>query len=281
MAVNLALARAHVARAAGLPDRLYVAAAAALAITAAFAAPEAQARIVRFEVTQTESPTFGGFSWPGVGQYEKIVGVARGEVNPLDPKNAVIADIALAPRNANGNVEYAFDFYILKPIDLKKGAHKMMYEPPNRGRKTWNTFGRVPSGNDPGAIVDPAVLANTFLMPRGYSIVWSGWDKSAGASNAGFVSTVTLPVARNPDGSTITGPSYEYIVTGNASYVLNYPAATLDKAQAKLTHRVHLDDVPIEIPAGSWNYNADGTAISLVSGNFVAFSSIAFRAAFC
>ena len=82
----------------------------------------------------------------------------------------------MAPKNVRGNVEYSFDFYILKPIDLSKGAHKVMYEPPNRGRKTWNTFGRVPAGNDPGFIVDPAVLANAFLMPRGYTMVWSGWD---------------------------------------------------------------------------------------------------------
>src|SRR5437867_8741365 len=33
----------------------------------------------------------------------------------------------------DGKVRYAFEFYILKPIDLSKGAHKVMYEPPNRG----------------------------------------------------------------------------------------------------------------------------------------------------
>ena len=149
MAVNHMPARPRAARALPSPNRLHIVAAAAVAFTASLAASDAQARITSIDVTQTESPTFGGFSWPEVGQYEKIVGVAHGEVNPLDPKNAVIADIKLAPRNARGNVEYAFDFYILKPIDLKKGAHKMMYEPPNRGRKTWNTFGRVPGGNDP------------------------------------------------------------------------------------------------------------------------------------
>jgi hypothetical protein len=241
----------------------------AAAITASLVVPDAQARITRIDVTQSQSPTFGGFAWPGVGQYEKIVGVAHGEVNPLDPKNAVITDIKLAPRNGRGNVEYAFDFYILKPIDLKKGAHRMMYEPPNRGRKTWNTFGRVPGGNDPGTITDPAVLANAFLMPRGYSIVWSGWDKAAGSSNAGFNTTITLPIAKNANGTSITGPSYEYIVTGAASFDLSYPAATLDQSKAKLTHRVHLDDVPIEIPAGGWKYNATGTAISLASGPFI------------
>ena len=234
----------------------------------------ADARITKIQVTTTESPTFGGYSWPGVGQYEKIAGKAFGEVNPSDPKNAVIVDIALAPRNANGNVEYAFDFYILKPIDLTKGAHKVMYEPPNRGGKTWNGLGRVTSGpggtNDPGSIVDPKVLANAFFMPRGYTMVWSGWDKAAGTNNANFNSTITLPVATNADGSPITGPAYEYIVLGGGTtYTLNYPAADpTDKTTAKLTHRIHLDDVAQTVPAANWSYNATGTVITL-SGGFV------------
>jgi hypothetical protein len=232
----------------------------------------AEARITRVEVDtmRSEKPTFGGYSWPGVGQYEKIVGKAYGEVDPFDPKNAVIVDIELAPRNTRGMVEYAFDFYILKPIDLSKGAHRVMYEPPNRGGKTWASLGRFPGGNDPGSVTNPTILANAFLMPRGYTMVWSGWDQSAGTSTANFNLTITLPVARNPDGSSITGPSYEYIVTSGSSFALNYPAATLDQSQARLTHRVHLDDPPVVIPASGWRYNAAGTAISLTSGNFVA-----------
>jgi len=231
----------------------------------------ADARIVRIQVTATESPTFGGYSWPGVGQYEKVVGKAFGEVDPFDTKNAVIVDIQLAPRNAGGKVEYSFDFYILKPIDLSRGAHKVMYEPPNRGGKTWGNFGRMPGGNDPGSVTDPTVLANAFLMPRGYTMVWSGWDKAAGTSTAGFNTTITLPIAKNADGSSITGPAYEYIVmSGTAAFPLNYPAATLDKSKATLTHRVHLNDVPAVIPATGWTYNASGTTINLVPAGWVA-----------
>src|SRR6266480_4464760 len=150
----------------------------ALAAGMAIAAPAAEARITRVEIdaTRSQSPSFGGYAWPGVGQYEKIVGKAFGEVNPHDRQNRVIVDIEFAPTNARGNVEYAFNFYILKPIDLSRGADKMMYEPPNRGGKTWAALGRVTvdtgaNGDDPGsAITNPTVLANSFLMPRGYSI---------------------------------------------------------------------------------------------------------------
>ena len=113
-------------------------------------------------------------------------------------------------------------------------------------------------------MTDPKVLANTFLPPRGYTMVWSGWDYSAGTSTADANTTITLPVAKNPDGSRITGPAYEYIVTKGKSYTLSYPAATMDQSKATLTHRVHLDDVPQIVPASGWTYDADGTAISLL-----------------
>jgi len=118
------------------------------------------------------------------------------------------------------------------------------------------------------------VLANSFLMPRGFSLVWSGWEDLGTLdtlnASANFPIARFKPTSSNPTG-TITGPSYEYIVVGTAtaSQSLTYPAATLDKSTARLTHRVHLDDVPQVVPAANWNYNADGTAITL-TGNFVA-----------
>ena len=233
-------------------------------VVAMYAAAPAHARIRKIQITAKQSPTFGGYSWPGVGQYEKIAGKAFGELDPKDPTNAIIVDLQLAPRNARGNVEYSFDFYILKPIDLTKGNHKMLYEPPNRGRKTIAALNRGVGGNDPGSVTDAPLLANSFLMPQGYSMSFSGWDFSSGTSTADFNTTNTLPIAHNPDGSSITGPSYEYIVNAGSSYALTYPAATLDQSKATLTHRVHLNDTPKKIPASGWQYIADGTAIALL-----------------
>jgi hypothetical protein len=242
-----------------------------LAVAALFAAagtmliaPTADARITKIQITTKESPTFGGFSFGAVGQYEKLQGKAFGELDPNDPRNAVIVDIALAPRNANGKVEYSHDFYILKPIDLSKGNHKVFYEPPNRGGKQFGSFNRTTGGNDPSTTTNPG---GAFLWPRGYTYVASGWDASAGTSTANNNLTITLPVAKNPDGTSIIGPVYEYIVNDNAttmSSTLTYTPATLNKSLAKLTTRAHLNDVPVVIPDSGWDYNAAGTAISLL-----------------
>ena len=239
-----------------------------VAVLAALAAAGADARITKITI-DSRATAFGGYAWPGVGQYEKITGWAFGELDPNDAHNAVITDIKLAPRNANGKVEYSHNFYILKPLDLAKGNHKVVYDAVNRGSKTFSVLNRGLNGDDPGSVTDQQALANTFLFPKGYSYVASGWDASAGTDPANNVLIIRLPTARNADGSSITGPNYMYIVSGGSSVALNYPAATLDKSQAKLTHRVHLDDAPQVVPSTGWNYNADGTAISLVGGNFV------------
>jgi Alpha/beta hydrolase domain len=242
-----------------------------------------EARVISVQINP---PTiaFGGYSWPGVGQYEKITGVAYAEVDPADHRNAIIVDIGLAEpqaaagepgKTSNGKVAYLLNFYILKPINLNQvdrnvnGYGKVMYEPPNRGGKTWTALGRVTGGgNDPATITDTTILANSFLMPRGYTLVWSGWEPLVTLANLGssLTASAALPIAQNPDGSTITGPAYEYIVSSAASFALEYPAATDDKNAATLTHRVRLDDVPEIIPASGWEYTDTSlTAIRLLS----------------
>jgi alpha/beta hydrolase family protein len=258
----------------------------ALASAAVIAAPVAQARVTEVTIT-SRTPAFVDpvthvqYSWPGVGTYERIVGIAKGEVDPNDPRNAVIVDLALsqaqsAPgqpgKTPSGMVAYSFNFYILKPTTLGNGNHRVMYEPPNRGGKTWTALARVSGGgDDPATIANTTVLANSFLMPRGYTMVWSGWEE-LGDLNA-LTASAQFPVAKNPGGSTITGPSYEYIVTGGNSTTLSYKAAsTADVASAKLTHRVHLNALPETVPAFGtsacvaicWKYSSE-TAIGLVS----------------
>jgi len=149
----------------------------------------------------------------------------------------------------------------------------MMYEPPNRGNKTYQTLNNTPDGtNDPKALTDPTELANSFLWPQGYTTVWSGWENNLGPLT-GLTATMTIPVAHGPSNATITGPGYEYIVTGNATFGLSYPAATASKGapNAVLTHRVHLDDPAVPVDASGWDYTDPSlTAIKLTTGNFVA-----------
>lgn len=215
-----------------------------------------------------QSPTFGGLSFGSVGQYEKLRGKAYGEVDPGDPRNALITDIELAPVNAGGKVEYSMDIVILKPINLSQGNHKLFIDFNNRGGMRFGTLnGGIQAGTTTNNPTTAAHAGTGFLMNLGYTIVANGWD--IGASSANYGLTITVPVATN-GGATITGPSYEYIVFDNAtstSYSLAYPAATLDKTQATLTVRARLDDAPTTVPASGWDYTSSaGTAIQLAGG---------------
>ncbi len=86
------------------------------------------AEITNIVITNVTSPAFNGVSFGSVGQYEEVDGIAYGEVDPDDPHNEIIQDIKLAPRNARGKVEYHMDFNILRPIDLSKSNHTIIYD---------------------------------------------------------------------------------------------------------------------------------------------------------
>ena len=59
--------------------------------------------------------------------YEHISGLIHGELDPNDPKNALITDIKLAPRSAKGKVEYIAQFSLVKPIDMTKSTGVLRY----------------------------------------------------------------------------------------------------------------------------------------------------------
>lgn len=246
-----------------MTTRLNRAMLAALGFSIAWCAT-ARARIVRIEITRTESPTFEGKDF-GNGPYEKLVGVAHGELDPSDRRNAIITDVALAPRNARGMVEYSMSIYILKPVDMNKGNHRLIYDATNRGNKRvigeLNQFGTnsISHANDPATAAD---AGNGWLMRQGYTIAWSGWD--ATVSNSKSHTILTVPVAKNPDRSAIVGPSLEEFEINNGTTVsepLTYPASDpSDTATAQLTVREHYSDPPV--PVKNWRY-VDASHIEL------------------
>ena len=66
----------------------------------------ADARVKKIVVEKKVSPAFDGASFGSAGLYETLAGRAFGELDPNDPRNALITDIKLAPKNARGMVEY-------------------------------------------------------------------------------------------------------------------------------------------------------------------------------
>ena len=230
-------------------------------------AGSAEARITRIEISRVESPTFGGSSFGTVGTYDKLVGRAFGEVDPRDPQNAGIQDVELAPRNAHGMVEYSMDIYILTPHDAARGNGTILYDVVNRGNK--NALGIYNMGSAGGN--EPTSAGDGFLQAQGYTVVWSGWQ--ADVMPGGGRLTMTVPVAHNRDGSTITGQVRgEYVVNAatttqnlsSGSFTglthTSFETVSLKTHDAVLTKRVKEGDRRIEIPSTRWAF-ADCTTV--------------------
>jgi len=160
-----------------------------VAVLVMLCAQLAQARVTRVVIDKSKSvsPAFEGRSFGAVGQYERIQGEIYGELDPRDRRNAIIQDIQLAPRNARGMVEYVATFTLWKPRDSSKSSGTMLYEVVNRGATL------TPKDFESGDV---------FL-----SSGWQGDLSFGGKSVYGTeAETIIVPIARNGDGSSITGP---------------------------------------------------------------------------
>jgi hypothetical protein len=219
----------------------------AVAAASLSALPDADARITRLEITSIQSPAFGGQSFGSVGQYETLVGRAWGEVDPDDSRNAVITDIHAAPRNARGMVEYSMDVFINKPIDMSRGNGTTLHDVPNRGRVRSLEINIGGSGT--------TNAGDGFLQSQGYTLVDNGWEHDL---TTGL--RISLPVARNSDGSAITGPvRAEYILDEETSTVEitappEYESVTTNNAGATMTRRVHQHDPKELVPNAAWAF---------------------------
>lgn len=201
-----------------------------LALTAS-----AQANVVRIEISKVEA------AGPA---HERISGKAHGEIDPADPKNAIIADIDLAPRNDRGKVEYVATFSLVKPGDMTKASGVLLYTVVNRG----------------GNSTDAAPDAN------GHVTLVSGWqgDVAVTATNH----TIQVPVATERDGSRITGPLILRFtnLNGNTARLMiprnqpsPYPPATLETTKATLISATAETPTGIKtgvvtIPSSDWAF---------------------------
>ncbi len=128
--------------------------------------PDLAAEVSRIEVA-SRGPIAEGRDFGDVGPYEEIIGTIHFEIDPSNPRNQVIADLDLAPRNRDGLIEMSADLSILAPVNPDNGNGIALVDIVNRGRKVALQFNRAEGGNPYG---------DGFLMNRGYTIVWVGWE---------------------------------------------------------------------------------------------------------
>ena len=236
----------------------WLAAVAALAIVARPAA----ARVVRVEV-RSRVDIAAGAAFGAAGPYERITGRMYFAFDPTNPHDGRIVDLALAPRNANGEVEAWSDFVMLRPKNSALAAGIALVDVVNRGGITTGVFNL---GARPGASPDSAAYyGDALLLRRGLTVVALGWqwDVPAGGGRLMF-GAPRLNSAAHISGvvrSDITVDAATRVVPlghrVGASEALGYAPASVTDSSAVLYVRDSLDGPRRVIPRISWRFGRE------------------------
>ncbi len=217
-----------------------------------------QAEVTRVEVTSS-GPWLGGRPLGKAGAYERQQGRIHFAVDPASPANRRITDIALAPRNAEGRVEFSSDFVIVRPRDPARARGSVVLEIPNRGVTQANGmfFSTARGAAFDLMNLDATSLSDAFLFEQGFTAAWLGWqfDLPEGAIRLEAPAAPVNSVVRE---SIIVGSAGSHYVRLNRSG--SYCAADTPQADAQLTVRDRFDEAPHVIAHTGWQF-ADPCAI--------------------
>ena len=244
----------------------------------------ALARVSRIEIIERK-PFAGGKHFGDVGPYEFIRGRLHYAVQPDHPRNRAIVDLQLAkqgrlradlssivdgrmaevlgkdPRNEKGEVQFAGDFILLKPVDLSRGNHRLLYDVNNRGNLLMLSYYNNAAGSNRPATEQHA--GNGWLMRQGYSLLWSAWNWDVAKVDQSPL-RINLPVVVKQDGSPMTslvnselavqsrdGVTVEWTAWGGSRC---YPAVEEAIDDAVLTVRSDPDGKRKIVPREQWQF---------------------------
>lgn len=141
-----------------------------------------------------------GKSFGDAGAYELLSGRIYFAFDPANPANQNITDITLADRDSLNLVWAWSDLIVLQAVDSSKRSGVGLVEVSNRGGKFMPRY-FLRAGN---ASLDPAdsvSFGDGLLMEAGMTLIWMGWQWDVPEPGL----NLHVPIARNPDGSSIHG----------------------------------------------------------------------------
>lgn len=223
----------------------------------------ASAAVQKIRVLE-RTDVLNGRSFGKTGSYERIIAKAHFTVDPALPANQRIRDIALAPKNAAGLVEFVADLHVLKPVKQEQGNGTILYEVSNRGGKgLLGMFSYAAGSKDPRT---EAEFGDAFLLEQGYTLVWVGWQFDVPEEKG----NVSIEVPRIDGVSGIVRS--EFVPSAKTTRfslgdrtMKPYPVADPDAPGTQLLVRDAPDGARRVIPRGQWKF-WDNTGVEMAAG---------------
>jgi hypothetical protein len=245
---------------------------------------DALARVVRVVIDRREEIA-GGAPFGAAGAYERVVGRVFFALDPRNPHDRQIVDLALAPRDANGEVEAWSEFVMLRPKDPSGANGVTLLDVVNRGGMTVGVF-HLDAHRD-ASPDSAAYYGDALLLRRGYTIVMVGWqwDILPGAGPLHFHPPVAGDSAHPITGLvrsdvTVDAPTHT-ISLGHrvgTSQALGYPVSDPNDRANVLTVR----DAPLAkrtiIPRDAWRFAREDSAGNVVEDPRSVYMPAGFQA---
>ena len=219
--------------------------------------------VVQFEV-QRRSAYADGASFGDAGAYGRLDASVTFAVDPTHAANQGVADLDLAPRDADGRVRFRGDLILLTPADTGRGNGSLIVDVVNRGGPLTPRLNRARTGD-----MRAMPPGDGFLFRHGYSVAAIGWQWDV-LPEVGL--GLDAPLAEQ-DGRPVSGqimvefrPDRRERTRLLANRVHRpYPALDIDEAGARLFVRDYEDGEATEIPRAAWRFareTPDGDAPS-------------------
>jgi hypothetical protein len=192
-----------------------------------------------------------------IANYERITGKVYFAVDPKLAANQIIADIALAPRNDKGLVEFSADLEVLRP--KTKGNGTALVEISNRGGKGMQGMFDMPASR--GA----TDFGDELLFHQGFTLVWIGWEFDI--PNRDGLLKLYAPVIKGVTGVVRSEITVDKRGTSESLGDRNMsPYAMADPDSATLTVRDGVNGKRTTIARDQWKLSADLTHVEYAAG---------------
>ena len=226
------------------------------------AATSASAEVVRIEVRSRDD----------FGSHERVIARVHYAVDPKLPANQAIADLALAPRNAQGKVEFAGDLLLFLPRQASSARGTVFLEVVNRGRD--QSLGLMSDARQRDLAPENWSLGDRFLLAEGFTAAFLGWQFDVAPGDGLSLTVPTAPVNGVVRASAVTvgrsGPG--------GAIGLAYCAADASQPDAALTYRSEIDKAATVLPRESWQFSPDGCSVRRAAGFDAGLNEVIYKA---